>query len=163
MICNKCHKEKEKKDFPKRKDTKGGIRKECKECFNKEHRKWWKKTRPLRLEYSKKFYANNREKIIKQKVYSNLKARRLARLDCINYYSNGKNCCECCGEKNKEFLTIDHINGGGNKHRKKIKEYLPLHLKKNKYPTGYRVLCYNCNCSFGFYGYCPHKEKKNAN
>ena len=28
--------------------------------------------------------------------------------------------CACCGECNPIFLTIDHINGGGRKHRKEI-------------------------------------------
>jgi hypothetical protein len=163
MICNKCHKEKEQKYFPKRKDTKDGFRKECKECFNKEHRRWWKQTAPIRLEYAKKYYSQNRDKIISQKVSGNLKYRRLARIDCIIHYSKGKKECECCGEKNMEFLTIDHINGNGNKHRKEIKEYIPLFLKKKRFPKGYRILCYNCNCSLGFYKYCPHQEVKNAN
>ena len=127
MICNKCHKEKPLQDFPSRKNTKLSIRKTCKICTNKNHSKWWKKTAPLRLEYAQKWYANNREKVIKQKIASNLKYRRLARLDCIEHYSLGKNCCECCGEKHLEFLAIDHINGGGGKHRKK--------LGNNKYMT----------------------------
>ena len=29
-------------------------------------------------------------------------------------------------------------------------------LKKNKYPKAFRVLCHNCNVSYGLYGYCPH-------
>ena len=32
-------------------------------------------------------------------------------------------------------------------------------LKNNSYPKGFRVLCYNCNNSYGHYGYCPHKNK----
>lgn len=46
-------------------------------------------------------------------------------------------------------LTIDHINGGGNKHRKRIHVFgggsnFYLWLKKHKFPLGYRVICFNC-------------------
>jgi hypothetical protein len=160
MICNKCHIDKDITEFPKRTDTKKGVRGTCKLCTNESKRQWWKNNRNVRLKYAQKWYANNRKKIIKQKISSNLKMRRLARLDCIEYYSNGKNCCECCGEKHLEFLAIDHISGKGGKHRKNLKEYLPLILKRNNYPTGYRILCHNCNMSIGFYGYCPHNKEK---
>src|SRR3990167_10419838 len=153
--CHKCKIVKDFSEFPKKKDLKFGIRKTCKKCFNKNRAKWWKKTAPIRLKYSQKWYANNRKKVIKQKVAGNMRQRRLARLDCIEYYSNGKNCCACCGEKNLEFLAIDHINGKGNKHRKKLgnNKYMPTILKRLKYPKGYRILCHNCNLSLGFYGY----------
>ncbi|MCX6748692.1 MAG: hypothetical protein NT076_03735 [Candidatus Pacearchaeota archaeon] len=160
MLCNKCHKEKELEEFPKLAGSKKGYRAICKDCSNKKHREWWKKTNPIRLEYSKKWYADNREKIIKQKVSGNLKYRRLAKLDCIEHYSDGKNCCDCCGEKHIEFLGIDHKEGNGRKHRESIKEYLPLYLKKHGYPKGFRILCHNCNMSLGFFGYCPHKTKE---
>lgn len=39
---------------------------------------------------------------------------------------------------------------------------LPLVLKRNKFPKGYRILCHNCNLSKSFYGYCPHQGVKNA-
>lgn len=66
--------------------------------------------------------------------------------------------CACCGEPRKEFLAIDHIDGGGSQHRKKdsCAVRMPEWLKKNGWPEGYRILCHNCNLSIGFYGYCPH-------
>jgi hypothetical protein len=70
--------------------------------------------------------------------------------------------CECCGEDRFEFLTIDHIKGNGSKHRKEINgmgERLYWWLQREKFPNGFRVLCFNCNCSRGAFGYCPHKEK----
>lgn len=127
---------------------------------NEYFRKWRKENKEKTKEYAAKNYANNREKIIQQKVFSNTKMRRLARLDCIAHYSDGKNECSCCGEKHIEFLAIDHIDGSGNKHRKKLNDYLPLILKRNNYPKGYRILCHNCNASIGFYGYCPHNKKE---
>jgi len=79
----------------------------------------------------------------------------------MSYYG-GK--CSCCGEDQLEFLTIDHVNKPGNIHRKEIgisgggglRFY--RWLQKNNYPLGYRVLCFNCNCAIGHYGYCPHHK-----
>lgn len=78
------------------------------------------------------------------------------RIKIISHYSNEENCCECCKEKNIEFLTVDHIDGGGNQHRKKVGNFFAW-IKRNNYPSGFRILCINCNFSLGKYGYCPHK------
>jgi hypothetical protein len=70
--------------------------------------------------------------------------------------------CECCGETNPRFLTIDHINGGGAKHKRENKIVkLYKWIKKNNYPEGFRLLCYNCNCARSKQrnkGICPHKQ-----
>jgi hypothetical protein len=84
------------------------------------------------------------------------------KIAAIRHYSGGKMACACCGETTLEFLGIDHINGGGTKHRKKLGNpggfvfYIWLRLKG--YPLGYRVLCQNCNLVYGTYGYCPHQS-----
>lgn len=71
--------------------------------------------------------------------------------------------CKCCGETEKVFLVIDHINGGGNKERNKIGkngtrggagQYWEL-VKRN-FPSGYQVLCHNCNFA-KIRGLCPHQ------
>lgn len=67
--------------------------------------------------------------------------------------------CQCCGETRWQLLCIDHINGGGNGHRRQLKELgttVFAWLRKNGYPPGYRVLCHNCNMSIAFWGSCPH-------
>ena len=69
--------------------------------------------------------------------------------------------CACCGETHIEFLTIDHIHGGGRKHREEVgfgKSFYRW-LIKNNFPKGFQVLCYNCNCAKGHFGYCPHKRE----
>lgn len=67
--------------------------------------------------------------------------------------------CACCGDTTIEFLSLDHIEGGGNKHRKSIGGGANLYrwIVKNNFPEGFQVLCFNCNLSKGFYGRCPHK------
>ncbi len=73
--------------------------------------------------------------------------------------------CECCGESRVEFLSIDHLRGGGRKHRRQVlypnagsRIYYDW-LIKNGYPNDIRVLCYNCNMARGFNGYCPHETE----
>lgn len=71
--------------------------------------------------------------------------------------------CTCCGEATLEFLTIDHINNDGAEDRrqngKKSGGKLYRWLIKNGFPKeNYQVLCYNCNCAKGFFGYCPHNK-----
>lgn len=71
--------------------------------------------------------------------------------------------CACCNENTIEFLTIDHINNDGAEDRKKNGNKtggkLYRWLIKNYFPRGeYQVLCFNCNCSKGFFGYCPHNK-----
>lgn len=61
--------------------------------------------------------------------------------------ANGISCVKC-GFDNIKALSLDHINGGGRRERRQTGLYgkaLWLHLKKNGYPDGYRVLCMNCN------------------
>jgi hypothetical protein len=87
--------------------------------------------------------------------------RRHRKQEIINHYGGQ---CDCCGEKHIEFLCIDHIYGGGNKHRRELKissgEKFYRWIVKNNYPDGFRVLCLHCNFSLGAYGYCPHQEEK---
>ena len=71
--------------------------------------------------------------------------------------------CVCCGESNIMFLTIDHIVGNGSQHRREIgirNGGRPFYawLRRQGYPPGYQVLCWNCNCAKGHYGFCPHQH-----
>ncbi len=73
--------------------------------------------------------------------------------------------CVCCEETEIAFLTIDHKSGKGRAHRRAINrrgETFYRWLKVHNYPhrRRYRVLCMNCNASFGFYGYCPHEKER---
>lgn len=69
--------------------------------------------------------------------------------------------CACCQDTHYEFMTIDHINGGGNKHRKELGQWggrLFRWLRDEGWPSGFRVLCINCNWAIGVFGYCPHNN-----
>lgn len=82
----------------------------------------------------------------------------------IGHYSGGTFRCSCCGESGQDFLTIDHVNGNGNKERLEVlgrygggyRFY--RWLIKQGFPDGYDVLCMNCNLSKGKHGVCTHKR-----
>lgn len=66
--------------------------------------------------------------------------------------------CACCGEQRIEFLTLDHVHGGGNRHRREARiAKLAAWLKRNGYPPGFQVLCFNCNQEKGAGTECPHQ------
>lgn len=66
--------------------------------------------------------------------------------------------CKCCGETTIEFLSIDHIDGDGAEHRQTIGNRIYRWLFRNSYPSGFQVLCMNCNFAKGQFGQCPHQK-----
>lgn len=147
--------------------------------------------RKKQREYMRNYYKNNpiqRAKFIertkkwrkenpdKRKIQIKLDAVRYREQRSLWAYTRGRklksliietygNICACCGEDAIEFLSIDHINGGGHKHRKKTGggTSFYLWLKRNNYPPGFQVLCYNCNQAKGYYGKCPHQIARESN
>lgn len=71
--------------------------------------------------------------------------------------------CECCGERNIKFLTLDHIDGGGSQKRLQRRLFGSGFYRiiiKEGFPSGLRILCYNCNCGRNTNaGICPHQEQ----
>lgn len=108
-------------------------------------------------DYERRSYYKNREKLLKRGRESTEKARLIA----LSHYSEGEIMCKCCGESNTVFLTLDHINGKGSLHRKKVGSGRVFYrwLKKNRYPEGFQVLCFNCNYAKYRKGVCPHQIK----
>lgn len=107
--------------------------------------------------YRQIWYENNPERA---QAYKERDARRRAqrRREVLDWYG-GK--CACCGEAQEEFLSMDHVNGGGAQHRREIRKSLPQWLWEQGGPVeGFRILCHNCNQSRGAYGYCPHERDK---
>jgi len=84
--------------------------------------------------------------------------RTQLRHDVLSNYG-GKCACPGCDIAEPRFLGIDHIEGGGRKHRKEIGSGPGLYvwLRNNDYPKDkFRLLCHNCNHSYGHYGFCAH-------
>ena len=75
-------------------------------------------------------------------------------------------CCRCCGENFVlDFLSIDHIDGRRHLPKNEAKlsaDALVMFLKRNNFPEGYQILCFNCNISKGYSknnNECPMKNK----
>jgi hypothetical protein len=118
-------------------------------------RKWRKDNSEHYRRYKRDYNKKNITKISKQRK----NYREKLRLEVLIHYGGNPPKCACCGESEIKFLTIDHINNDGARHRKKIgigATRLYYWLKKNNFPLGFQVLCYNCNQSKSNYGVCPH-------
>jgi hypothetical protein len=145
--------------YKKNKDSicrkKKEYRKNNREKWLEFRRKYDAKTKEHRDAYWKEYTVKYRSKRVE-------KSREL-KANILSHY--GGQICACCGETGFEFLSIDHINGDGSKHRAQLKkEGISFYrwLEKNNWPVGFRVLCMNCNFSMGHYGYCPHEKKENV-
>ena len=128
-------------------------------------RNWAKNNREKKREYARKWRNKNRKHVkeynhqwwIKnQKSY--LGYAYVLRNKIFDHYGYK---CSCCEENRYEFLSIDHINGGGAKFREKIRGIMYYKwIIDNNYPDNLRILCHNCNMAIGMYGYCPHNNLK---
>ena len=70
--------------------------------------------------------------------------------------------CACCGEQRFALLSLDHINGDGNRHRaaigsKSASDFFRI-MRRTGYPKILQVLCYNCNLGKRSGKECPHKK-----
>ncbi len=88
-------------------------------------------------------------------------ARRKVRLEALQAYGGTTPTCVCCNEGALLFLSLDHINGGGRKHRQETGGGgFYTWLKRHNYPAGFRILCHNCNLGRQLNGgTCPHQER----
>ena len=70
--------------------------------------------------------------------------------------------CTCCGNDRKECLSLDHVEGGGGRHRRSIGNGHTFYqwLRKNGYPKGYRILCMSCNFAKRYKKECPHEREQ---
>jgi hypothetical protein len=111
--------------------------------------------RQANVERIKAYRQANAERM---KAYQKVYRQKMKEI-VLSHYSGGVPKCACCGEQNMDFLSIDHIEGGGREQTRKLKRggtSFYRWLRDNGYPSGYRVLCINCNSALGFRGYCPH-------
>tara|TARA_B100000470_G_C19765116_1_gene380266 strand:- start:687 stop:1352 length:666 start_codon:yes stop_codon:yes gene_type:complete len=121
--------------------------------------------RKYNKQFQKKRITTDEEKIKHSK--QNKILLRTKKLMVYNHYSNWNIQCCCCGEKEIEFLSIDHKFNNGAEHRKKVCTSNILNwIIKNNYPPLFQIMCMNCNFAKGKKGnngICPHKKKENLN
>lgn len=136
------------------------------------------------MTYKQKYYAKNKEKlraerrayykkhqkteIVKKIAWAKANPSKIKatakryhekiRNTVLQHYGN---VCACCQESRREFLAIDHVNGGGTQMRKvhgTAAQFLK-YVIDHGFPLDFRILCHNCNHSRGCYGYCPHERE----
>ncbi len=155
--CLKCDLLRPEREFNIQRRGSERTRGICKECQREESKRYRESNRK-RLSASRHARYERLKAgggLLKLNKDTRESARKL-RLELIQAYGRR---CACCGESAVEFLALDHINGGGNAHRKQMKTSTQIYrdLKRQGFPKdGFRLLCHNCNMATGFYGYCPH-------
>lgn len=116
--------------------------------------------RPCLDKQAEEYRQAMRDPARREKIVDSNRRRRLNfRLEVFGQYGGR---CACCGEDRHQFLALDHINGNGNEERRKTGrnggQAFYRWLRSQGYPSGYQVLCHNCNMSYGMFSACPHKE-----
>ena len=151
--CTTCNSEKPLDEFYKtRARGKPYILPSCKACYRAKTREWntLKRTPEVRAAWDK------------------AKKVRKAQLKDAAFAAYGGYRCSCCGETERDFLSLDHIENDGAKWRMEqfgsklaagTRTY--WRLMKLGYPAGFQVLCMNCNWGKRKTGICPHLVKRN--
>lgn len=148
MIVKKCYKCKETKSlskFYKNKNKKDGLSTYCKKCDLTYDRDWYIRN-PDRDRIRKRNWSRkNMNKVLEYEKYYHLTQKIIV----LQFYSDGKMCCKNCNyDENIDALTIDHINGGGNKISKQYGiergSRIYHYIIKECFPDGLQVLCMNC-------------------
>lgn len=102
----------------------------------------------------REFYKRNKSKWAKSNEQTKARWHKL-RSDFLKLYGG---VCVCCGESEPKFLTLDHVNNDGKKHRSQsgnFKIYQDAIAVRDD--TRFQILCWNCNCAKGSWGVCPHQ------
>lgn len=137
--CKKCGADKPLNNFQIADPRRGYRRHECDTCYRDRHRSYYRAKEGEYKERVKRTYVDWRDIV-------------------IDAYGAK---CACCGEVERRFLTVDHVNNDGSKRRKMDGKGRRLYrmLVKENFPPNFQILCFNCNIGrFLNGGVCPHKE-----
>ncbi len=186
--CTVCGEEKPHEQMSSQALRKSKGWRPCKQCVNEYTAEWREKNREKVNEYQR-----NWRKPIQHLLNEKLSKQRKVLVDSLSgdaladfrrkesadtkkwnsllkekvFSAYGGWKCTCCGETEKLFLTIDHIENNGAEQRKngdykRSSASFYRWLKKNNFPVGYQVLCFNCNIGKHHNGgTCPHKVRCN--
>lgn len=125
-FCNRCKQFKTPEEFSCNRRKKDGLDIYCKPCAVKRCREYFLRKPQVQRAYKRQWISEQKEKV-------------------FLHYSGGKIGCVSCNYSDQRALSIDHINGDGAEHRREIKhENIYRWIVKNNFPSGFQVLCMNC-------------------
>lgn len=128
-ICYKCGVVLDEQNWPKHRARKREY--VCFECNRKIIKDW---------------RVRNRAKFRVSASRCGRRYRYKLKMEILRHYSGEPPRCSC-GFDDVRALTIDHINGRGNEHRRQLRKIggtFYQWLKGQGFPSGYQVLCMNC-------------------
>ena len=151
--CTKCGHEGPLDDFYEKKSGKYGRAAECKKCTQGRTTSRYFGPKHADLKRQGNEYGRNKTSRLKDLVFE--------------HYGGWK--CACCGEAERLFLTLDHVNNDGGEFRKKhfgkqgaagMVTY--RWLVSHGFVDGLQVLCANCQHGKRLNnGICPHEVRRN--
>ena len=166
-ICVRCKVDKSDSDFSSKAIKNGDHR--CKVCVVECVRVWRKKN-PEKYRVSiKRNNCQRRDSPARMAVNRHCSLSRSHAIRRASYEALGGSCV-CCGETQQYFLEIDHIEGGGQRHRKHLMMLkhgrtsyvyaLRLEILSGR-TDGLQLLCSNCNRGkMRNGGACPHEIER---
>jgi hypothetical protein len=127
----------------------------CKESQERFARNHPERVKVAQNKYNIKRWKEDPEFRRGKSEYEKIRRKKIQQ-EAIDHYG-GK--CYCCGETIRQFLGLDHKNGGGTKHRKELTVTVAEWAKRNGWPDTLRSACHNCNIGAHLNGgVCPHQK-----
>ena len=120
------------------------------------------------------YYAAHKDRWDKYRKEKSEKAAAYARKRRVDLkeivYGHYGWLCNCCGETEPLFLSIDHVNNDGANHRRNMNGgksqtngadlTVYREIIRSDFPDTYQILCFNCNTGkHRNNGVCPHVDK----
>lgn len=119
----------------------------CKECASQKRSDWGKQN-PDRVRASRRKHQSTAVFRLTQSRWA-CENRQRKRMIVLRHYSPNLTC-QRCEFRDVRALTVDHIDGGGCKHRKEVtgRPHGSLDfykwIIKNNFPPMFQILCSNC-------------------
>lgn len=148
-------------DCEKEHKSPGYCGQRCSDCFRlketKRKSQWRAQNRVTDRARTSRWNRNHREKVAAAKK----RQSHTLRASVINAYG-GICACRGCRISVTEFLSIDHIDNTGAKHRRQLGNTQAVYrwLKNHRFPKkNFQLLCRNCNMGKSEHGVCPRFGK----
>lgn len=125
-------------------------------AYQKEYQKVWRAKKKAGLSTARQPKDDPHCRMMVERLAkAETERNRRVREECFAAYG-GK--CMCCGETEKGFLTIDHINRNWRETGRGAQAY--ARLRSMGWPKDeYRLLCMNCNWAQRQGARCPHETQ----